>query len=314
MQYRTFGKTGWQISTIGFGAWNIGGQWGDVTEQQAFETIRAGYDAGINFFDTADAYGNPPGRSEKLIGRALRDVRDDVCIATKVGNFLRRAGHPLDYSHPQQVELCCDASLHRMGLDHIDLYQCHIGTLTEPDVFLEGFERLIEQGKIGAFGISTNDVNVVRAFNRDDRCAAVQLDYSLVNRKPEDELLPYCQQQNLGVIVRGPLAQGVASGKYSAEDTFDDQVRSGWNEGKRRQRFIEQVQMMDKLRFLGNDQRTMAQAALQFVLAHPAVSVAIPGAKSPDQVRANAAAADGGLSDDEYQQAQQITATAASNT
>lgn len=312
MQYRTLGKTGWNVSAIGFGAWNIGGQWGEIDDQSAIDTIRAGFDAGINFFDTADAYGIPPGRSEQLIGRALRDRRDKVFIATKVGNFCRRLGHALPYTHPGHVELCCDASLHRLGLDHIDLYQCHIGTLKEPDVFLEAFANLIDQGKIRAFGISTNDVEVAQAFNRDGKCAAVQLDYSLVNRAPEEALLPYCQAQNVGVIVRGPLAKGVAAGKYTAESTFTDTVRQRFNEGEARQQFIAQVQTIDKVRFLKTPQRTMAQAALQFVLAHPAVSVAIPGAKSPEQVRANAAAADGALGDDELRRAQEATAVATS--
>lgn len=311
MEYRTLGKTGWQVSAIGFGAWNIGGQWGEVDEATAIDTIRAGFDAGINFFDTADAYGIPPGRSEQLIGRALQDRRDDVLIATKVGNYLRRAGHPLAYSHPGHVELCCDASLHRMKLDHIDLYQCHLANLTEPEVFLEAFDKLIDRGKIRAFGISTNDVAVARAFNRDGRCASVQLDYSLVNRDGEESLLPYCEQSQIGVIVRGPLAKGVAAGKFDAQSKFDDTVRQGWNEGAEREQFIERVQMVEKLRFLEREGRTMAQAALQFVLAHPAVSVAIPGAKRPDQVRANVAAADGALSEDELRRVQEITSVTA---
>lgn len=307
MQHRTFGKTGWSVGPIGFGAWNIGGQWGEIDDATAIDTIRAGYDAGINFFDTADAYGIPPGRSEHLIGRALRDRRDKVLIATKVGNYLRRAGHPLAYSHPGHVELCCDASLHRMRLDHVDLYQCHLSQLTEPEVFLEAFDALIEKGKIRAFGISTDNIAVARAFNAHGKCTAVQLEYSLVNRRAEDELLSYCQQQNLAVIVRGPLAKGVATGKFNAETRFDDTVREGWNEGEQRGQFLEHVRMVDKLRFLETSQRTMAQAALQFVLAHPAITVAIPGAKSPEQVRANVAAADGALSEQELVRVREIT-------
>jgi len=308
MQYRKFGKTGWSVSSIGFGAWNIGGQWGEIDEETALDTVRAGFDAGINFFDTADAYGIPPGLSEVRIGRALADRRDRVFIATKVGNFLRRAGHPLAFSHPGHVELCCDASLARMKIDHIDLYQCHLGNLSEPDIFLEAFNTLIEQGKIRAFGISTNDPQVARAFNRDGRCAAVQLDYSFLNRQPEAELLPYCQAENLAIIVRGPLAKGLAAGKYSAESRFEDSVRQGWNEGKARETFLERVAIVDQLRFLQSPERTMAQAALQFVLSHPAVTVAIPGAKSPEQVRANAAAADGSLSEAERGRVKSITA------
>ncbi len=312
MQYRTLGKTNWDVSTIGFGAWNIGGQWGEVDEKTAIDTIRAGYDAGINFFDTADAYGVPPGRSEDLVGRALADVRDKVFIATKVGNLYRRAGHPLPYTHPGHVQVCCEASLHRMKIDHIDLYQCHIGNLTEPDAFLEAFDKLIEQGKIRAFGISTNNVEVAQAFNRNNKCATVQLEYSLLNRKAEEALLPYCQEHDLGVIVRGPLAKGIATGKFTAQSTFDDSVRQGWNEGEAREQFIRKVQTIEKVRFLGKDNRTMAQAALQFVLAHPAITTAIPGAKSPAQVQANTAAADGSLTHEELSRTQEATAAVTS--
>lgn len=308
MQHRTFGKTGWSVAPIGFGAWNIGGQWGDIEDAAAIETIRAGYEAGINFFDTADAYGIPPGRSEQLVGQALADLRDKVLVATKVGNFLRRAGHALAFSHPGHVELSCDASLHRMKMDYIDLYQCHLGQLTEPEVFLEAFDMLIEKGKIRAFGISTDNVEVARAFNAHGKCASVQLEYNLLNRKAEQELLPYCQQQNLAVVLRGPLAKGVATGRFNADTRFDDTVREGWNEGgANREQFLEMAGTVDKLRFLETADRTMAQAALQFVLAHPAVTVAIPGAKSPEQVRANVAAAAGSLNDDELARIDEVT-------
>ncbi|MEX0885020.1 MAG: aldo/keto reductase [Phycisphaeraceae bacterium] len=294
MQYRKLGKTGWDVSAIGFGAWGIGGQWGDVERATAEATIRAAHDAGMNFFDTADAYGVPPGVSEELIGQVLAPIRDDVLIASKVGNWARRAGHALAYTSPLHVVLCCDASLHRLKTNHIDLYQCHVADLQEPDVFLEAFETLKQAGKIRAYGISTNSIDVTRRFNRDNTCATVQLDYSVLNREPERELLPYCKQQNIGTIIRGPLAKGVAADKFTAETTFSDSVREPWNAGRGRERFLNDLKTVEKLRFLNRDDRDMAKAALQFVLSHEAVSTAIPGAKSPEQARANAAAGDAG--------------------
>lgn len=310
MQYRQLGKTGWNVSVIGFGAWGIGGQWGAVSDDQAVDALKAGFDAGINLFDTADAYGEPLGRSEQLVGKALAEVRDKVIIASKVGNWGRRHGHPLPYTAASHVTLCCDASLHRLGMEHIDLYQCHIGDLDEPDVFLEGFETLRKQGKIRAYGISTNDVDVVRRFNREGTCASVQLDYSILSTGAEGSLLPYCQHEDIGTLIRGPLAKGIATGKFTQQSTFDDSVRKGWNDGPGRERFLKDVRRIEAVKFLEDGERTMAQAALQFVLSHPAVTCAIPGAKSAEQARANAAAGVGTLSNDEVVRVREVISKA----
>ena len=307
MIQRTLGKTGWKVSAIGFGAWGIGGQWGAVERSAAIESVKAAYEAGVNFFDTADAYGEPQGLSEELTGQALRGVRDRVLIASKVGNWARRFDHPLSFTHPLHIKLCCHASLHRLGMDHLDLYQCHIGGLKQPEVFLQGFDELMKEGKIRAFGISTDSLEVLKLFNSAGQCAAVQCEYSLVNRRAEKELLPYCQQNNIGVIVRGPLGMGIATGKFTPETHFADSVRSSWNGGTGREQFLKRLAVMDKLRFLETAARTMAQAALQFVISHPAVSVAIPGAKSPEQARANAAAGNSALEGEELKRAQAAT-------
>ncbi len=301
MQYRVLGKTGWQVSVIGLGTWNIGGQWGEVDYRTALATIWRAYECGINFFDTADAYGEPPGRSEELLGKALQGIRQEVFIATKVGNWARRHGHPLPYTSPLHIIACCHASLYRLQTDYIDLYQCHIGNPTdaEIEVFIEAFEQLKEQGKILAYGISTNSLDALQRFNKHGTCSTCQLDYSILNRAPEKDLLPYCQGQNIGVIVRGPLAKGVLSGKFTPDTVFTDEVRRSWNEGARREKFLKQLQIVERLRFLERDGRTMAQAALQFVLSHPAVSCAIPGAKYPQQAEANAGAGDRILTSEE---------------
>jgi myo-inositol catabolism protein IolS len=297
MQYRTLGKTGWQVSAISMGCWGIGGQWGPVGEGEAIRTIHAAIDLGINLLDTADAYGL--GVSEEFVGRAVRDRRDKVYIATKVGNFARRVGHPLSYETPHHIYLCCDASLGRMRIDTIDFYQCHIGDLSDPTIFLEAFERLVEQGKIRAYGVSTNSVSVAEAFNRDGKNAAVQLNYSLVNRGAADDLLPWCQEHNVGTLIRGPIAQGVLAGKFTPETRFDDSVRIGWNEGPGRERFLGQLAQVERWKPLARPDRTMAQIALAWVLANPGVTCAIPGATDVEQFTSNSAAADIGLTDDE---------------
>jgi len=309
MIQRTFGKTGWKVGVIGLGAWGIGGQWGPVDPQVAIDTLRAAFDAGVNFFDNADAYGEPQGTSEELMGRAFAGgLRDKVFIATKVGNWGRRFGHPLPYTHVTHIIGCCHASLYRLRTDHIDLYQNHIGTAEHMEVFLEAFDQLIKAGKIRAFGISTGSVDAVKAANRDGKCASVQLDYSFLNREPEKDLLPYCQQNDLAAIIRGPLAMGVATGKFTAQTRFEDSVRSGWNQGAGREKFLKRLEVVEKLRFLERPGRTLAQAALQFVVSHPAVTVAIPGAKSPQQARDNAAAGSRLLDAAELERIRGITA------
>ncbi len=297
MQYRTFGKTEWQVSAISLGCWGIGGQWGPVPEGEAIRTVHAAMDLGINLLDTADAYGL--GVSEELVGKAIRDRRDKAYIATKVGNFARRAGSPLAYDTPHHVYLCCDASLGRMKIDTIDFYQCHIGDLADPTIFLEAFERLHEQGKIRTYGISTDSLAVAQAFDRDGKCAGIQLNYSLLNRKPEADLLPWCGENRIGTLLRGPIAQGVLAGKFTPESHFDDSVRVGWNEGAGRERFLSQLAAVERWKSLATPERSLAQIALAWTLTNPAVTCAIPGAKNVAQVESNAAAADLVLTGDE---------------
>lgn len=306
MEYRRLGKTGWQVSTISMGCWGIGGQWGPVEEAEAIRTVHAALDLGVNLFDTADAYGS--GVSEELVGKALRDRRDGVYIATKVGNYGRRQNAALPYASPLDIYLCCDASLGRMKIDTIDLYQCHIGDLADPSVFLEAFERLVEQGKIRAYGISTNSLPVVQAFNRAGNCAAVQLNYSLLNRSAATDLLPWCAANDIGTLIRGPIAQGVLAGKFTPETRFDDIVRVGWNDGAGREQFLSRLTQVEQIRFLERPDRTLAQSALQWVLDDPGVTCAIPGAKNVAQMTSNAGAGDGALSAEELDRLEGIVA------
>ena len=301
MQYRTFGKTGWEVSAIGMGCWAIGGNaWGPTDDSDSLAAIEASLDAGVNLLDTADAYGI--GHSEELIRQALsgRD-REKVYIATKFGNYGRMQGHPLPFTSKYHVFLCCDASLHRLGTDYVDLYQCHIGNPDDPNIFLDACDELVQKGKVRAYGISTNSLDAVKAFNARGTCSVVQLDYSILNRKPEGDLLPYCAEHGIGTLIRGPLAMGKLSGKMSPETTFPEtDTRQRWAATEEsRVKFRRDLEAVERLRFLAADDRTMALAALAFVLAQPGVTVAIPGAKNPAQALANAAAAERPLTADD---------------
>jgi aryl-alcohol dehydrogenase-like predicted oxidoreductase len=182
-----------------------------------------------------------------------------------------------------------ESNLRRLQTDYIDLIQNHIN-FHEPtmEVFVEGFQRLQKDGKVRAYGVSTSDFEYLKAFNADGRCAALQIDYSILHRMPESDILPYCQAQNIGVIVRGALAMGILTGKFDAETRFGEgDFRRSWHEEpEQRAVYLDDLQKVEVLRPLA-DGRTLAQLALQFTLAHPVVTTVIPGAKNVRQMKDN---------------------------
>jgi len=290
MEYRDLGRSGLRVSEIGFGAWAIGGNaWGPVEDAESLAAMERAFELGINFVDTADVYGD--GRSESLVAKAVKGRRDEVILSTKGGLM----GHHRDperepvYDRPEKVVEALEASLERLETDHVDVYFCHIwwDEHEETEAFVEAFDRLKRDGKVLAVGVSTNDLNYIRHFDRDGGLDAVQLDYSILNREPEREILPYLKERGIGVVVRGPLRMGILTGKFSEETTFPEgDIREDWPQERW---FEESLQQVERLRPL-EDGRTLGQVALRYVLLHPAVSVAIPGAKTPEQVEANAAA------------------------
>ncbi|CAA9354516.1 MAG: hypothetical protein AVDCRST_MAG29-2500 [uncultured Nocardioidaceae bacterium] len=300
MRYRMLGKTGIQVSEISLGLWAVGGDaWGPVEDDESLAAMRTAFDAGVNFFDTADVYGR--GHSEELLGRFLADVpRQDVYVATKGG--LWRGRQPNPYVDEQMVVEDCEASLRRLGVDYIDVYQDHVWWDENTEVFAAALKRLKEQGKVRFVGLSANDHEYVRHF--DDAIGGMdtlQLDYSMLNREPEDATLPYCEANGVGVIVRGPLAMGKLAGKFTADSEFPaGDIRGEWVHGEQRAGYLRDLATVGRLSFLA-DERTLAQAALAYVLAHPTVSTTIPGAKRPSQVTDNVAAVDHPLSDQELE-------------
>jgi myo-inositol catabolism protein IolS len=288
MLYREFGTTGWNVSTIGMGTWNIGNQWGEIEESTALETVRSAFDHGVNLFDTAEAYGIPQGLSEERLGKALKGIRDRAYIVTKVGSWGRRTGEGLP-KNVDTVRLCVQASLFRLQTDWVDAVLCHEGDIEDPTVYLEAFEELKEKGNIRAYGISTNDFEVLKRFNVNNTCRIVEFDYSLLNRKAEAEMLPYCMEQGIAVLARGPLAQGLLSGKYAKDTVFTDTIRAKWHKSEAKlsklKRDIEAIEAL-KASLCPNEE--MSTAALRYVISHPVKPVAIPGAKSPQQATINA--------------------------
>ncbi len=303
MQTKPFGHLGWPVSAVGLGTWNIGNQWGEIDDVTAWSTIRAAYDSGMNLFDTAESYGIPNGLSEMRLGRALAGIRHEVYIVSKIGNWGKRTGGAIPKTGVDSIRISGHAILGRLHTDYVDVILCHEGNVEEPRVYLDGFEALKEEGVLRAYGISTNSLDVLKRFNANGTCSVVQVDYSLLNRAPEADYLPYCREHGIAVMVRGPLAKGMLSGRYDQESTFSDTVRAKWNDdGPARDQFLKQAEQVQRLRDVVEPGAEMVQAAIAYTASHPAVSVTIPGAKSPQQARTNAAAGERLLSDKERSQ------------
>ncbi|MFZ0547622.1 MAG: aldo/keto reductase [Candidatus Promineifilaceae bacterium] len=289
LRKRPLGKSGIEVTEIGLGLWAAGGtSWGPTDDEDSLSTIDFALENGVNFFDTSDVYGD--GHSEELLGKAMQGRRDQFVVATKIGwqNFDDERGQTV-YNTVEKLVAGVETNLRRLQTDYIDVIQSHI-SFREPtmEIFLEGFQKLQQQGKIRAYGGSTSDYEYLKAFNHDGNCATLQIDYSILNRTAENDIFPYCQENNIGVIIRGALAMGILTGKFTAESRFEKgDFRQNWhNNADEYAIFLDDLQKVEQLKPLA-DGRTLAQLALQFSIAHPAVSSVIPGAKTVRQMRDN---------------------------
>ncbi|MEZ0396337.1 MAG: aldo/keto reductase [Anaerolineales bacterium] len=291
LRLRRLGKSNLNVSEIGFGLWAAGGDyWGPTDDRAVLDAIDYALEQGVNFYDTADVYGS--GHSEELLGRAMRGRRDKFIVATKIGwqgfDGERRQSA---YTTVEKLIAGVESNLKRLDSDYIDIIQDHID-FREPtmEIFLEGFQRLQKEGKVRAYGVSTSDFEYLKAFNADGGCATLQIDYSILNRTAEAEILPYCQQNDIGVIVRGALAMGILAGKFTPETRFPEgDFRRRWHENPDEYRvFLKDLETVERLRTLVEGQeKSLAQLALQFVLQHPAVTTVIPGIKDVSQAQKN---------------------------
>jgi aryl-alcohol dehydrogenase-like predicted oxidoreductase len=295
IEQHVLGKSGVAVTKIGIGLWAIGGnEWGAVDDRESLNTIDAALDAGITFFDTSDVYG--AGHSEELLGKAMQGRRDRFIVATKIGwqNF-DRGRNQSAYDTVEKLVAGVESNLQRLQTNYVDVIQNHI-SFRDPtmETFLAGFQRLQRDGKVRAYGVSTSDYEYLQAFNDDGGCATLQIDYSILNRTAEADIFPYCQEHDIGVIVRGPLAMGILTGKFSPDAEFGaGDFRQRWQENpEEHETFLQDLAKVEKLRPIAEARGcTLAQLALQFVMAHPAVTVAIPGAKTIKQLKENVAAA-----------------------
>ena len=289
ISYREIGNRGVRVSEIGVGLWAAGGDtWGKTQDQDILDAIDFALDSGVNFFDTADVYGG--GHSEELLGKAMVGRRDKFFLATKIGwlDFDGDRGQSA-YTTVDKLISGVESNLRRLNTDYIDLIQSHIDFRDATmEVFLEGFKKLQADGKIRLYGVSTSDFEYLKAFNHDDQTATLQIDYSILNRTAEKEIFPYCQAHGIGVIVRGALAMGILTGKFTPDTRFgENDFRQRWHENADEYAvFLDDLHKAEALRSL-TDGRSLAQLALQFVLAHPGVTTVIPGIKNIKQAQSN---------------------------
>lgn len=298
MKTRVFGRTGRPVGEVGLGTWQLGANWGNVTDADALATLRAAWDAGSTFFDTADVYGM--GRSETLIGRFLRETKATPYIATKLGRF-SPPGWPENFSRAG-IRQHTEASLRRLGVDALDLTQLHcipFEILRRGEVF-EHLRELRREGKIRDFGVSVESMEEADFCVRQEGVAALQIIFNIFRQKPALTLFPEAKQRGVALIVRLPLASGLLAGKFTAASTFPADDHRNFNRDGQQFNVGETfagltlakgVELAEQLRPLVPGGWTMADFALRWCLDFEAVSVLIPGARSAAQAQGNARAA-----------------------
>ncbi|MCC6683257.1 MAG: aldo/keto reductase [Phycisphaeraceae bacterium] len=293
MKYRILGKTGLKVSVVGLGTWQFGGEWGRTyTQDEADELFVAARDCGINLIDTAECYGDH--ESERLVGTAIEHDRVRWIVATKFGHMFHKPFDRSEPRRPKDVVHQVEASLTALRTDYIDLLQYHSwgdDTFYNDDV-LATVHKLKQMGKVRHLGNSVGQGDNVKqiAASKNMDITAIQIIYNRLDRRPQDTTFPVCIEQNLGVLSRVPLASGYLSGKYKVGHVFDkNEVRGHWHGQQRSDAALKEVEQIQREEVPAGV--PMAQWALAWCLQHPAVTCVIPGCKSGQQVRDNAAAA-----------------------
>lgn len=297
MQYRRLGRTNLEVSVIGFGAWGIGAsQWLGAVDDESMRALHRAVDLGVNFIDTALAYGD--GHSEQLVGRLLRERSERIYVATKIPprNRIWPARGSLREVYPRNyINACVEESLRNLRVDCIDLIQLHVWNpeWTDQDEWYTTLKGLQEQSKVTYLGVSISEhepdgaVPLVESGKVD----TVQAIYNIFDQSPEDRLFPACRANDVGVLARVPFDEGSLTGSIRPDTTFPPgDWRNEYFRGERKREVYERVQRLTGL--LGSEVKTLPELALRFCLHHPAVSSVIPGMRKVEHVVANAAVGD----------------------
>jgi aryl-alcohol dehydrogenase-like predicted oxidoreductase len=300
MKYRALGRTGYKVSTISFGAWAVGGSWGSVKDDESLAALHRAVDLGVNFFDTADVYGD--GHSEKLLAQLKRErPGDEIIIATKVGR--RSNPHVASSYTKENITAYVERSLQNLETAALDIVQLHCPptqVFYMPEV-IDTLDELTKQGKVKHYGASVEKVEEAIKVTEYPNVKTVQIVFNIFRQRPAALFFKLARQRKVGILARLPLSSGMLAGKITRDTSFskDDhrifnrhgeffdagETLSGFD-------FETQIKAVDDLRAIAPKRISMAQFALRWILMHPAVTCAIPGAKRPSQVEENCAAAD----------------------
>ena len=301
MERRRLGKTGFEASVIGFGAWAIGGAWGEVEDTTSYAALVAAFESGVNFFDTADVYGD--GRSERLIARLRREAGGSLFVATKAGR--RAPEQRVEHYSPENLVAWVDRSRENLEMETLDLVQLHCPPTDlyyHPEVFA-ALDALVARGRIAHYGVSVERVEEGLKSLDYPGVSTVQIIYNAFRQRPAERFLPAASAAGVGVIARVPLASGLLTGKFTRETRFAEDDHRNFN--RRGEAFDvgetfagvdldTGLAAVEELRSLLPEGETLAGLALRFCLSNPGVSTVIPGAKTPEQARANARAGERG--------------------
>jgi aryl-alcohol dehydrogenase-like predicted oxidoreductase len=304
MQTRTLGRSGPTVSALGLGCMGMSEFYGASDDEQSIATIRRALDLGVNFLDTSDVYG--PHTNEQLVGRAIADRRDEVVLATKFGivrdpDDPRRRG--VDGS-PEYVRRSCEASLQRLGVDHIDLYYQHrVDPGTPIEETVGAMAQLVQEGKVRYLGLSEASPETLRRACGVHQITALQTEYSLWTRDPEEEVLPACRELGVGFVAYSPLGRGFLTGAIRSIDDFDDDDFRRYQPRFQGENFQRNLDLVDKVNEIAADKAvTPAQLALAWVLAQGEDIVPIPGTRRIERLEENVGALDVELSDDDLRE------------
>jgi aryl-alcohol dehydrogenase-like predicted oxidoreductase len=299
MEYRELGRTGWQVSAISFGAWAIGGTWGPVKDEESMAALRTAVEAGVNFFDTADVYGD--GRSERLLAQLRADFTDRIYIATKAGR--RLDPHIAAGYNRENLTAYVERSLRNLDVEALDLLQLHCPP-TEvyymPEVF-GVLDDLVADGKLRFYGVSVEKVEEALKAMEYPNVQSVQIIFNMFRQRPAALFFREAQRRQVGILARVPLASGLLTGKFTKQSSFDSDDHRAFNrDGAAFDRgetfsgvdYETGLQSVEELRALCPPGISLVQFALRWILEFPAVTCAIPGAKRPSQAAENIAAAD----------------------
>jgi aryl-alcohol dehydrogenase-like predicted oxidoreductase len=297
LEYRSLGRTGWKVSEISFGAWAIGGSWGHVSDEEAMAALHKAVDCGVNFFDTADVYGN--GRSEQLIAKLRTRCKREIIVATKAGR--RLAKQSVGGYTAANLTSWVNDSLRNLATDCIDLLQLHCPPTElyrRPEVF-GTLDKLVEDGKIRYYGVSVEKIEEALQAIQFPNVQTVQIIFNCFRQRPAEEFFPQAKQKQVGILARVPLASGLLTGKLRRDSSFPADDHRNFN--RQGQQFdvgetfsgvdyLTGIEAAEEIRANLPAGTSMSQFALRWILMFDAVACAIPGGKRPEQVADNCGA------------------------